>query len=371
VRNYPSIQQYTVSVALNIGAFSIAYETYPLTNTMPNQITISSYSFSNTILKNSSDLSIQLVPTTPLSSTDILQFVFPTQFSISSLTCALPSQLSCSISSQTVTITSTSSYSSSISVTFGGIMNPSTSPSSSIFIETYTQDHYLKDRDYSVKFVTACELYCRTCQSTNSSYCMSCYTDATIANGNTVLSGGVCTSACTPGFYLSAATASCVQCSTNCSECSDYSICTKCPANYYLYMNTCVGTCATGDYPDVTTQTCMECPTTLSCATCATATTCATCSTGYFYSGVCLTDCPTLITTADFVNNVCLSCPTNCSQCTSPTGSLVVTCTKCNIGYLLDQDRCFLTCQTQGFVPNTNGLQCSACSTICLTCSGN
>lgn len=171
------------------------------------------------------------------------------------------------------------------------------------------------------------------------------------------MSGGVCTSTCTAGYYLNVATGNCMQCSGNCSECSDYSVCTKCPTGYFLVNTVCLGSCTTGYYGDVSTQTCQTCTSALHCTTCTTATACSSCDIGYnYYSGLCLTDCPALITTLDYVNRVCQSCPTNCSQCTSPTGSLVVTCTKCNVGYLLDQDRCFLTCQTPGFVPTTNGL---------------
>lgn len=77
IRNYPNVQQYTVSVGLYYSTFSICYDTYPLMNTVPNTITINSYSFSNTILKNSSDLSVQFAPTIPLSSTDYILIIFP------------------------------------------------------------------------------------------------------------------------------------------------------------------------------------------------------------------------------------------------------------------------------------------------------
>jgi proprotein convertase subtilisin/kexin type 5 len=73
-----------------------------------------------------------------------------------------------------------------------------------------------------------------------------------------------------------------------------------------------------------------------------------------------------LITTEDSFNRVCQPCPINCSQC---SGSTFVTCTMCNIGYLLDQGGCYLSCQTPNTVPSVNGLTCSSCSSICLTCA--
>jgi proprotein convertase subtilisin/kexin type 5 len=80
---------------------------------------------------------------------------------------------------------------------------------------------------------------------------------------------------------------------------------------------------------------------------------------------LCISACPSPITYTDTINNICQNCPTNCSYC---SGFPITICTACNPGYYLDQNRCYLTCQTNGYV--INGLVCTNCSAPCITCSG-
>ena len=109
----------------------------------------------------------------------------------------------------------------------------------------------------------------------------------------------------------------------------------------------------------------MPCTIALHCSTCKTSTTCEKCELGFFsYLGYCLATCPAGITVSNTVASTCDSCPINCSQC---AGYPTTVCTVCQPGYLLDQNRCALTCVTNGYVPQ--GLICTSCNAECLTCA--
>ena len=112
---------------------------------------------------------------------------------------------------------------------------------------------------------------------------------------------------------------------------------------------------------------CLACTTALHCATCSDSISCLSCINPYFnYLNYCISSCPAGVTVSNTVAFTCDPCPANCSEC---SGYPTTICTKCNAGYLLDQDRCALTCVTNGYVPW--GLICKGCNSICLTCSGS
>lgn len=268
MKNFPSLASYSVKVTMTSsdGAYQISEDTYNLQNTLPNVITLNSWSFNSTILKESSTFSVSMTPTVPLGSTDYILITFPAEFTVASPICTLSSQQSCSNpTSNVLKIVSTGVFPATLAITISGITNPSASSNSPIFIETYNSANKLYDQDYSVKFQRFCTAYCRTCLSTNTSSCSTCYTDGTLVSGNTILSGTTCTSGCGSGSYYNTSTMACATCSTNCTECISYSGCTACPANYYLYNQACVGGCPLGYYTDSVTQTCAVCTAALHC----------------------------------------------------------------------------------------------------------
>lgn len=133
----------------------------------------------------------------------------------------------------------------------------------------------------------------------------------------------------------------------------------------YLYNGNCLTNCPDGYYKSTNNQTCAECSTPLHCATCQNSSSCLTCAVPYYnYQSYCLVSCPTSITVQNSNTYNCDACPTNCTYC---SGYPLTICTTCNTGYLLDQNRCGLTCVTHGYVPS--GLICTQCNPICLTCN--
>jgi hypothetical protein len=268
--NYPSLASYSVMVSLLSSdlIYQISQGTYSLQNQLPNSITLNSWSFSSNIMKDSSSsLSIDMKLTVPLGISDYVLITFPSQFILTNPTCTLTNQLACIYpTSQTIKITATGAiFPSQIVVSISGITNPAVSPSSNVFLESYTSSNNLCDQDYTIQFSTICLGYCRTCLTTNTSYCLSCYTDSTLVSGNIFLSNNNCTSNCLPKYYYNSTTSACSQCSTNCSECINYSNCTTCPATYYLYSQMCVSSCPLGYYNDNVTQSCLICTVALHC----------------------------------------------------------------------------------------------------------
>lgn len=73
-------------------------------------------------------------------------------------------------------------------------------------------------------FTLTCAKYCKTCRSTNTSYCTACYTigegytpSVTYDNYNFITSDGQCVTTCGDGYYNSSNT--CVLCNAPCQYC--------------------------------------------------------------------------------------------------------------------------------------------------------
>ncbi len=134
-------------------------------------------------------------------------------------------------------------------VTLQNVLTPKSSPSSKVFLETYTSDSYLIDRNSDIIFATACTLPCKGCVSaTQPSQCTSCYSDPTLVSNLVILSGSTCTSACPIGQYQNTTTSSCLPCSTNCESCQNFDQCLSCNNNKYLYLQDCLTDCPIGFY---------------------------------------------------------------------------------------------------------------------------
>ncbi len=126
----------------------------------------------------------------------------------------------------------------------------------------------------------------------------------------TALQNGVCqvaSQSCSSGKYFDAATSSCQNCQSPCTQCSlTASICTACSAGLTLNQGRCVSTnnaCGAGSYQD-SNKRCQTCPS--KCATCISATSCSTCAQGFNFNGLdCVVVVAQLQKTVLTVKNVC------------------------------------------------------------------
>lgn len=123
----------------------------------------------------------------------------------------------------------------------------------------------------SVVFNNNCSLSCKTCLSTNSSACLSCYTPSTL--NLTLLYGETCVSSCPSNSFQQNLT--CIACDSSCLTCSNTQTnCLSCNTSNnsspYFYFNvststgSCLATCGFGTYLD--NATCQDCHST--CTSC-------------------------------------------------------------------------------------------------------
>lgn len=134
----------------------------------------------------------------------------------------------------------------------------------------------------------------------------------------------------------------------------------------YLYTvnSTCMIQCPNGTYPTISSPTnlCTACP--ISCQICGSLTTCSKCQSGYFlYNNFCYISCPANSTIANSTTRVCDPCSISCSTCSTAT----TYCTSCPNSLVLTNGTCLNTCPSISMIP-MNGT-CTQCSSPCLTCS--
>jgi cysteine-rich repeat protein len=155
--------------------------------------------------------------------------------------------------------------------------------------------------------------------------------------------------ACSPLYYLLAATTSCYAscpsfyfdyqqnftcqpCSTSCQVCLNETYCSQCAAGSYLYNRSCLATCPIGTYTVTAGGLCNDCPT--GCKTCTGTTFCSSCMNYYYYNkalGFCFS-----------CNSVCLTCSgpgqNQCISCESPLHLANLTCSvlSCSAGTYVD-----------------------------------
>lgn len=139
---------------------------------------------------------------------------------------------------------------------------PVFTPSTSIYVQSYSTTQYLMDRSTNVIFTTECTLPCRQC-TTNTSACTGCYSNGSLVSNKIILSNSTCISLCGNGKYLDTNTSTCENCHSICETCENFSICLSCPGNSYLYNSTCLTNCPFGFYKYGTI--CATCPIALFC----------------------------------------------------------------------------------------------------------
>ena len=110
----------------------------------------------------------------------------------------------------------------------------------------------------------------RTCSSSNTILCSSCYSDLTISQGRNLYQSvnSTCVSVCGDTYYQNFTLNTCQACSTDCYNCANKTQCLSCVSGKYLLVanTTCYSTCPTGYFQHQTQ--CLACTSSLNCYTC-------------------------------------------------------------------------------------------------------
>ena len=226
-----------------------------------------------------------------------------------------------------------------------------------------------------------CNYNCKTtkndkckCETCNDGYYLSKYQclECDISCKTCSVSANNCLT-CNEGFYLGSSN-SCEECSQNCKECENSTVCSKCIDNYFLHFNECYqcmincktstdnckcNSCDEGYF--LSNFQCLECDT--NCKTCSdSANNCLTCKEGYYLSS----------------SNSCEKCIDLCKKCSSSTNCLLCTdnyffyldkCYQCNVNCKTSTDNCKCNSCDEGYY--LLNYQCLKCDTNCKTCSGS
>jgi hypothetical protein len=208
-----------------------------------------------------------------------------------------------------------------------------------------------------------CSLPCATC--TAGTTCLSCasnyYTNFTCVSA----------ASCPPGTFANLTALNCDACIVNCSTCSMVANnCTSCASPYFNYNGTCINTCPSGLFQNVTI--CSACV--LPCATCTTQTICLSCSVGYYTNNSCVN--ASLCPAGTFANLTALNCDICTSNCTT-CSSIPSNCTACTAPWVFYNQQCISSCPNSTYKSGTLCLPCeSPCNfcltnTTCITCLSN
>jgi proprotein convertase subtilisin/kexin type 5 len=262
-------------------------------------------------------------------------------------------------------------------VAVSGFRSTSTLPTGTTYttlISFDSSDGMIDQSLNQIIFSLDCATPCKTCSSSNTSACLSCYNDTAITSSvyfYTALS--YCYATC-PDTTYNAATLTCEPCDSNCYTClTTPTFCTKCKTtSSYPYLNitsvtvqTCVSACVAGMYPRTSSDPalCVVCVS--PCATCTSQTACITCASGFFLDNVtCTPTCRAGTTIANNATNTCDPCDSICLTCSVSTSN----CTACSAPNVYYNGSCQSSCPAGGTLAPLNGI-CTACDATCLYCS--
>ena len=253
----------------------------------------------------------------------------------------------------------------SINVTVVGLINTLYASATHTFIaETRTSASGFKidQRNQGMTVRAFCDYPCRTCPSTATTQCLTCFT-------NWYLQDSSCVQQCSEGKILN--NGICESCDASCVACSvSATTCTKCGKDGFLFLNPlnnqCTNTCPDGYYGNTQDNKCELCDTT-KCLTCKDSPTiCTSCVSSKFLVGdACLGGCPALTTILD--GNKCIPCNLNCKYC----AGTINTCTACEANKKLNlgTSTCMSVCPNQTTILINN--QCHPCNANCVHCAGS
>jgi hypothetical protein len=249
--NYPSLQPFTLQVDLfaSIGQTSkLNSDSVSFQNTGVGAITVASSSFSNPTLFSNTNLNFQIGAVSGLPFS-YLMVSFPGEFGTASASCSLPSGLSCSLSGSSLNITASTSFSLPLTVAISNLVSPSISPSSNVYLQTFSSSGYLMDSSTAIYFQTSCTLPCKGCSSfSQPSVCTSCYSNSSLVSGQIYLNSSACVAVCSAGLFLDTPSNSCLLCTSPCATCASASACYSCVSSYFLLNSSCLSSCPFGYY---------------------------------------------------------------------------------------------------------------------------
>lgn len=329
--NYPSLSPYSFTAELFADMFQTsklctnANSPLSLQNTAVGGITLASSSFSATVLAENTNLNFKIssVSGYPFS---YLVVSLPNEFATTSVSCSLPAGLTCTKLNNAITINSSTTIALPLIATLNTVTAPAFSPSSNIYLQTFSSSNYLMDSNTDIYFQTGCTLPCRTCSVGFPASCLSCYTNSALVQGQIYLNTSACVSICGSGLYLEFATNSCTLCTSPCLTCSSSSACYTCISNYYLNSTSCLSVCPFGFYGY--NGMCLVCSSAIFCQSCPNSYQCSSCILGYYlYQSQCYQTCPSLVTVPNLTARTCDPCPTNCTQCSGDSTN--TTCVAC------------------------------------------
>jgi hypothetical protein len=369
----------TTKTATDLYYYSSGSSLNSISNTIPSQFTSLSYLYTPQQLNSSMSLQLTFQLSQYSLMPGYLQISIDSYFTVTSLSCISFIDFAGNCSSiSTNTIKVTGNFNDSVmGLTVTGFSSPNSVPSTTTYsvLNTFDSSGYkIDESSNNISFSIACTLPCMTCSSSNSSSCLSCYSNTQVTASIYYYSPtNYCYTLCPATTYNNNVTLICSPCDSNCYTCSGvYTFCTKCKVNStYPYLSitntsqTCVTLCGSGMYADLTLDpaTCVSCKS--PCATCTAVTTCQSCLSGfYFYNSTCTSSCYPNITIANNATHNCDPCSSICLTC---DGAINI-CTACNTPLVFYNGSCQSSCPSGGSLAPDKGI-CTPCSSSCLTCS--
>jgi proprotein convertase subtilisin/kexin type 5 len=187
--------------------------------------------------------------------------------------------------------------------------------------------------DSTIIFTTACQLPCRTCSNTNTSSCLTCYSNPSISNFPYIHQNtSTCNNICPQNTYFNTTTLICLDCSSTCNSCVNIPTnCTTCATNstypnFFFNISSdngnCFNQCPIGYYSNTSTiPTLFICALCIDpCITCVSDSQCVTCADSYYYyyyNLSCLKSCPSdNKTIQNEITKICDPCAPQCATCT-------------------------------------------------------
>lgn len=313
--------QFATSTTDNMISYASGSYTPTFQNDIPSAFTSISGAFSSGIYGESTDLQITVTPSGRIIPSYMLVTI-PSSFSIpSSLSC---STWSCSVVSSNLLKVNNITSTSQITFTVTGMIAPQSANTNYITVGSYYNIYKVDENNNKILFAATCVLPCRTCITTNSSACLSCYSNTNITTLHYLYAlTYTCYSTCPSFTYLDISTSKCLDCSTQCLTCAGSSTnCTSCNSSsnlQYLFVNASAGSCRNQCpiyyFADTSQAPAVCTPCLPPCLTCNNATACTSCKTGYYYNLGCPSSCPSGTHIANDQTHNCDPCSTQCGTC--------------------------------------------------------
>lgn len=208
----------------------------------PATLTTSCITTNALVLLSSSSLSLAITSPFNLSPPNpsllTLTVTLPNDFTPTSSCTTSITGVVCSLSGNTYTLTSLTTFTSSINVTVTA--NAGYFTTSGVFTSTIKYNNNNVAQDTSLTVAPFCSSPCKGCTNSNTQ-CTSCLPTPYTSNNYLFSTNYTCVTECPTSYYVPAATSTCQQCNTSaCLNCSGTaSTCTACSTPYFLYNSTC------------------------------------------------------------------------------------------------------------------------------------